>query len=278
MSEDKKMVFFKWWPDDVLNGCALLTWQSELTYRRIIDNIYTSDNSLFDDEFTWQVLTSKFNGNVEQIKDELIIKKKIYIDDGFIKNKACNKYLTEAKLNNKTASDKGKKGADARWNSSSNAQVMPTTNHKPLTTNQLTINYNNIKDTWNKIIPTSHLTQMNDTRKKLFKSRYKDFFKGKEEGWIEFCTKISKIKFLWGDNSKSWKADFNWVLNENNLLKILEGKYTPDAVAEKVTAQRTYKDYVGFVKRGQHTAFIDDGMVEDMLKDNLITKEEFNRW
>lgn len=76
MSEDRKMVFIKYWPDDVLNGCSLLTWQSELTYRRIIDNIYTSDNNLFDDEITWQVLTSKFNGNVDQIKDELIKKKK----------------------------------------------------------------------------------------------------------------------------------------------------------------------------------------------------------
>jgi len=67
-------------------------------------------------------------------------------------------------------------------------------------------------------------------------------------------------------------------LNENNLLKIIEGKYTPDAVAEKVTAQRAYKDYVSFVKRGQHITVIDDGMVKDMLKDNLITKEEFDRW
>ena len=278
MSEDKKMVFIKYWPDDVLNGCSLLTWQSELTYRRIIDNIYTSDNSLYDDEITWQVLTSKFNGNVEQIKDELIKKKKIYISSGIIRNKGCDKWLCEAKLNNKSTSDRGKKGANARWNGSSNAQAMPTTNYKPLTTNQLTINYNNIKDIWNRIIPTAHITQMNDTRKNLFKSRYKHYFKGTEEGWVEFCTKISEIKFLWGNNGKSWKADFNWALNENNLLKIIEGKYTPDTVTEKITAQRKYKDYVGFVKRGQHTAFIDDGMVKDMLKDNLITKEEFDRW
>jgi hypothetical protein len=137
MSEDRKMVFIKYWPDDVLNGCSLLTWQSELTYRRIIDNIYTSDNNLFDDEITWQVLTSKFNGNVDQIKDELIKKKKIFISNGIIRNKGCDKWLAEAKLNNKTASDRGKKGANARWNSSSNAQAIPTTNYKPLSTNQI---------------------------------------------------------------------------------------------------------------------------------------------
>ena len=40
--------------------------------------------------------------------------------------------------------------------------------------------------------------------------------------------KISKINFLWGNNDRGWKTDFNWVLNENNLLKILEGKYKSD--------------------------------------------------
>ena len=81
------MIFVKWFPDDILNGCSLLTWQSELVYYRLINYIYTSDNNLFGDDVTWQVLTSKFNGNYSAIKDELIKKKKIYIQDGKIKNK-----------------------------------------------------------------------------------------------------------------------------------------------------------------------------------------------
>jgi hypothetical protein len=31
--------------------------------------------------------------------------------------------------------------------------------------------------------------------------------------------------FLRGENDKGWRADFDWVLNPNNLAKIVEGKY-----------------------------------------------------
>ena len=208
MSNDKKMVFFKWWPDDVLNGCSLLTWQSELTYRRIMDNIYISDNNLFDDEITWQVLTSKFNGNVEQIKDELIKKKKIYIENGLIQNKGCNKYLSEAKLNNKTASDKGKKGADARWNSPSNAQAMPTTNYKPLATNQISTKDKSFNEFWDIV-------------------RYK---KGKEDAKKSF----DKIDWQSPKHVQGWLTGKRW--NDEESL-------TPTDFAKKYNIEGSFQKY-----------------------------------
>ena len=143
MSEDKKMIFIKWFPDDVLNGTSMLTWQSELTYYRLINHIYTSNDNLFDDEITWQVLTAKFNGNSAPIKDELLKKNKIYIQDGKIKNKGCDKWLKEAKDNFETNSERGKRGAEARWkkDAPSNAQALATISYKPLT-----INHNKYKD------------------------------------------------------------------------------------------------------------------------------------
>ena len=42
--------------------------------------------------------------------------------------------------------------------------------------------------------------------------------------------------------------------------------------------QRDHKNYVNFVKRGQHTTFIDKEMVTKMLNDKLITQEEHDRW
>ena len=248
------MVFVKWWPDDVLMGASLLTWQSELTWRRILDNIYTTDNNLFDDENTWKILTSKFDADVNKIKEELIRKNKIYIEDGKIRNKGCDKWLTEAKLNHLNQSEKGKKGANARWNGTGNAQAMPSTNHK-----LLTINYNKIQTIWNDTIPTSHIKEMNETRKKLFKVRYKHYFKGTEKGWQDFCTRISKIGFLWGNNDRSWKADFNWVLNENNLLKIVEGKYEPDsnsATSNVSLSQENYNARITMMNQGKVSSFL----------------------
>jgi len=49
--------------------------------------------------------------------------------------------------------------------------------------NSKNINYSNIMKAWNRIIPTSHIQQMNDTRKNLFRSRFKHYFKESYEEW-----------------------------------------------------------------------------------------------
>ena len=38
--------------------------------------------------------------------------------------------------------------------------------------------------------------------------------------------------FCVGQNDRHWKADFDWLLNENNLVKVLEGKYDNPAAAK----------------------------------------------
>lgn len=38
--------------------------------------------------------------------------------------------------------------------------------------------------------------------------------------------------FCTGQNDRHWKADFDWLLNENNLVKVLEGKYDNPADAK----------------------------------------------
>ena len=57
------------------------------------------------------------------------------------------------------------------------------------------------------------------------KKRFKQYFNEDYEEWNKFLRRIAKIPFLWGENDRGWKADFNWVLNENNYAKIIEGKY-----------------------------------------------------
>ena len=38
--------------------------------------------------------------------------------------------------------------------------------------------------------------------------------------------------FCTGQNDRHWKADFDWLLNESNLVKVLEGKYDNPAAAK----------------------------------------------
>lgn len=41
----------------------------------------------------------------------------------------------------------------------------------------------------------------------------------------EAFRKAQSSSFCTGQNDRNWKADFDWMLNESNLVKVLEGKY-----------------------------------------------------
>ena len=278
----KKIIFVKWFPDDFITGCELLTWQSELVYSRIINRIYNTTNKLYDEDNTWEILIHKIEkyADISKIKEELLRKEKIYIADNKIKNEKCDKYLKETAEFQENASERGKKGAEGRWkdkNASSNAQAMA--NHKPQTTNHKPLNYKTIMEAWNRIVPTSHIQQMNDTRKKLFQSRFKPYFKESYEEWNNFLIRISKINFLWGSNDRQWKADFNWVLNENNLLKILEGKYESDKKDYISPSDNTYETRLRSIKDGKITPFLlnyaqqHEPNVREAVQKKDITKE-----
>ena len=111
-------------------------------------------------------------------------------------------------------------------------------------------------EVWNRIVPTSHIQQMNDTRKNLFRSRFKPYFKESYEEWENFLSRISKISFLWGSNDRDWKADFNWVLNENNLLKILEGKYEMDKKGFISSSDSSYETLVKVLRDDKISPFL----------------------
>ena len=48
----------------------------------------------------------------------------------------------------------------------------------------------------------------------------------------EAFRKAQESSFCTGQNDRHWKADFDWLLNESNLVKVLEGKYDNPAAAK----------------------------------------------
>lgn len=48
----------------------------------------------------------------------------------------------------------------------------------------------------------------------------------------EVFRKAQSSSFCTGENDRHWKADFDWLLNESNLVKVLEGKYDNPAAAK----------------------------------------------
>lgn len=60
-------------------------------------------------------------------------------------------------------------------------------------------------------------------RKKTISARWKDY--KSIDAFKELFTKAEDSQFLKGENERQWKADFDWLLKDSSMAKVLEGKY-----------------------------------------------------
>ena len=205
-----------------------------------VDQFVADTVDLSDDEmgkywrmilYAWKLKTILPNDikRINQISKNPNLKKTQYLldryfiqsDDGYTNKAQLEEWKYIEKL-----SQTNSENANLRWDNKKDVK-----SHSDRNTNKSknkSIDYNIIIDTWNKYIPSAQIKVFNQTRKQLIKSRFHSFFNNSYDEWEKFLIKISKINFLWGDNDRGWKADFNWVLNENNYIKIFEGKYQKD--------------------------------------------------
>lgn len=68
------------------------------------------------------------------------------------------------------------------------------------------------------------LRTVSDKRKKAIAARWKEY--GHDlDTFRELFEKAEASLFLKGKNDRNWAADFNWLMNSENMAKVLEGKY-----------------------------------------------------
>ena len=71
------------------------------------------------------------------------------------------------------------------------------------------------------------LTKLTDKRKKLIRTRMKSDAELQDlGGWETYFTRVHNCPLLMGDVNE-WSADFEWLLNVGNMLKVQEGNYLP---------------------------------------------------
>ena len=66
------------------------------------------------------------------------------------------------------------------------------------------------------------VTALSADRQKHISARLKQY--GVEKIKVVF-QKAEASSFLKGDNNRKWKANFDWLLNETNFAKVLDGNY-----------------------------------------------------
>ena len=85
------------------------------------------------------------------------------------------------------------------------------------------ISYQEIIDKYNSICKSlPKVMKLSDARRKAINARLDKF---SLEEIISVFEKAEQSNFLKGANNRNWKADFDWIMSDRNMAKILEGKY-----------------------------------------------------
>jgi hypothetical protein len=109
-------------------------------------------------------------------------------------------------------------------------------------------------------------------RESAIKARVKEYSLDEIKDVFEI---VSKSDFLSG-RSTSWKANFDWVLNPNNFLKIIEGNYANSK--DKSTGINGGKDSA-FIQRAARKQFDTfggaDSDVQDGRRDDFFSIDQY---
>ena len=89
-----------------------------------------------------------------------------------------------------------------------------------------------VVERYNRIcVSLPRVTAITDKRKKLIKARLKQYSMVEIE---EVFLLAERSDFLKGAKG-NWKANFDWLMNESNFIKVLEGNYTNSSTQKKET-------------------------------------------
>lgn len=70
-------------------------------------------------------------------------------------------------------------------------------------------------------------------RSSLLRSALKLLFNDDLTGWESMCKQVKDSPFLMGKGDKGWHITLDWLLREDNLVKILEGNFDSPETLEK---------------------------------------------
>lgn len=86
------------------------------------------------------------------------------------------------------------------------------------------IDYQKIADMYNDTcVSFPHLSKISESRKKAIKARFNNGYT--YDDFQALFTKAENSSFLKGANSRNWSANFDWLIKDNNMAKVLDGNY-----------------------------------------------------
>ena len=207
MAKDPAFLFY---PGDYLRDTQTLSEKSQVAYDRIMcehmRNICISKQQL-------KFFTKRLNPDeLDEIMFVLSEVESGYQIEWIAESISKRKAYSESRRNNRKGKPKEKKG-----------NISKTYDLHMENEDEIVIDYKNIVANYHLYCEKfSKVVKLSDQRKKHVAARFKEF---DLETILNVIKKAGLSDFLSGKNDRSWKADFDWIFNPTNFLKIMEGKY-----------------------------------------------------
>ena len=129
------------------------------------------------------------------------------------------------------------------------------------------IPYEKIIDLFHSFCPSySKVMKLTESRKKTIKARYNEY--NQDISIFEtLFRKAEESNFLKGNNDRSWKATFDWLINPNNMVKVLEDTYKNKT---KTKDSNTNIDWNEWDKKNNNSSQLDSTEIDKLLQEGEI--------
>lgn len=122
------------------------------------------------------------------------------------------------------------------------------------------VDYQQIADMYNATcVSFPRLTRLSEKRKRAIKARLRKYSIDDIQRVFEIA---EESDFLKGENNRNWSATFDWMMNDTNMAKILDGNYKNKNI--KPTKPPVSRNLNNFERRGYDM----DSLEEQLLKSN----------
>jgi predicted phage replisome organizer len=99
------------------------------------------------------------------------------------------------------------------------------------------VDYISIQNLYNSICKSlPKCTSLSESRKKAIKARLASGYT--EKDFETLFSKAEASAFLKGKNKRDWKANFDWLIKDANMAKVLDGNYDETGKAVSIADQR----------------------------------------
>ena len=133
------------------------------------------------------------------------------------------------------------------------------------------IDYQHIVDRFNVLCPSfSSVKSLSDARKKAIKARLNTY---SIDDFEELFKKAEASTFLKGGNDRNWTANFDWLIKDANMAKVLDGNYTNEV--GKYTRKEAVPSWMKNKKPGFNDFMQQDYDIDEIEREMLNNGEGF---